>query len=363
MRAVDADVPSLLRRMPLALLYPDGQGLRLQPGKPVPAFLRGVLGCRGWTVWQRMSVLGAAAGWAARRFRCDDRLTVAQLCARLPVTVRTQLIEPLCVAALNTPADTASASVFLRVLRDALFAGPGSSDLLLPLAPLSALLAEPAARWFDRHGVSATTRTRVMHLRRADGNWLVDGERFDAVVLACGASEAARLCEGFAPQWARVATALRFEPIVTVYLHCAGAQLPCPMTSLHTNAQAPAQFAFDLGALGRARGVFAFVISGARPWVERGLDETARAVLAQATAAFAPGQWPQAPAVLHAASEKRATFQCTPALQRPPAQIAAGLWAAGDYVAGPYPATLEGAVLSGELAARGLEGLQQRTLS
>jgi len=56
--------------------------------------------------------------------------------------------------------------------------------------------------------------------------------------------------------------------------------------------------------------------------------------------------------VLHVGAEKRATFQCTPGLQRPPARIAANLWAAGDYVAGPYPATLEGAVRSGRQAAQ-----------
>jgi predicted NAD/FAD-dependent oxidoreductase len=45
--------------------------------------------------------------------------------------------------------------------------------------------------------------------------------------------------------------------------------------------------------------------------------------------------------------EKRATFACTPGLQRPSPGIAPGLLACGDYVAGPYPATLEGAVRSG----------------
>jgi hypothetical protein len=44
--------------------------------------------------------------------------------------------------------------------------------------------------------------------------------------------------------------------------------------------------------------------------------------------------------------EKRATFACTPGLQRPALQIAPGLLACGDYVDGPYPATLEGAVRS-----------------
>jgi len=49
--------------------------------------------------------------------------------------------------------------------------------------------------------------------------------------------------------------------------------------------------------------------------------------------------------------ERRATFACTPGLQRPGVEIAPGLLACGDYVAGPYPATLEGAVRSGLKAA------------
>jgi predicted NAD/FAD-dependent oxidoreductase len=52
--------------------------------------------------------------------------------------------------------------------------------------------------------------------------------------------------------------------------------------------------------------------------------------------------------------EKRATFACTPDLQRPAHEVAAGLLACGDYIAGPYPATLEGAVRSGLAAARRL---------
>ncbi|RYY66495.1 MAG: desaturase, partial [Comamonadaceae bacterium] len=52
------------------------------------------------------------------------------------------------------------------------------------------------------------------------------------------------------------------------------------------------------------------------------------------------------PRVVQTVVEKRATFACTPGLQRPPTYIAAGLAACGDYVQGPYPATLEGAVRS-----------------
>ncbi|MFS2116696.1 FAD-dependent oxidoreductase, partial [Herbaspirillum frisingense] len=56
-------------------------------------------------------------------------------------------------------------------------------------------------------------------------------------------------------------------------------------------------------------------------------------------------------------TEKRATFACTPGLQRPDnTAMPDGLALAGDYVAGDYPATLEGAVRSGGAAARLLAG-------
>ncbi|MFN6996374.1 MAG: phytoene dehydrogenase, partial [Aquincola tertiaricarbonis] len=95
---------------------------------------------------------------------------------------------------------------------------------------------------------------------------------------------------------------------------------------------------------------FAFVISGARDWAALGLEATAEATLLQAQAAFAPGTWPVVPTVLRTLAERRATFLCTPGLDRPPAAVAPGLWAAGDYVEGPYPATLEGAVRAGQAA-------------
>jgi len=354
MREVGVDTNTRLRRLPLALQYPDGQGLALQRGGPVLAFVGAVLRRRGWSWAERLSLLATASRWAALRFRCAGTLSVAVLCQGLPAKVQRQLIEPLCVAALNTPADQASAAVFLRVLRDALFSGAGSSDLLLPCAPLGALLPQPAAAWFERHGVRLHTTSRVTELQPDAGGWRVDGGRFDAVVLACTAAEAARLCAPFAADWAQMAGALRYEPIVTVYLHCAGARLALPMVALHADADAPAQFAFDLGALDGPAGVFAFVISGAREWVDRGLEATAAATLAQALGAFPARTWPTPPALLHVAAEKRATFRCTPGLQRPPPAVMQRLWAAGDYVDGPYPATLEGAVRSGRGAALGL---------
>jgi predicted NAD/FAD-dependent oxidoreductase len=175
-------------------------------------------------------------------------------------------------------------------------------------------------------------------------------------VLACGAKESARLVEALAPAWARQAAAFEYEPIVTAWLRAEGARLPAPIVSLRADPERPAQYAFDLGQLGHAPGLLALVVSGARDWVARGLPEAGEAMRRQAQHDFGLAPWSAALEVVQVMAEKRATFLCTPGLQRPGAAIAPGLVAAGDHVEGPYPATLEGAVRSGLAAARSFPG-------
>ncbi|MEO5698047.1 MAG: FAD-dependent oxidoreductase, partial [Burkholderiaceae bacterium] len=338
-------------RTPLRIAYPDGTGLFLDAGAPIAAFARAVLGNRAWTLRARIALLAAGTGWALRRFRCDPALTVAALTAGLPAAVRSELIDPLCVAALNTSSTEASAEVFLRVLKDALFSGPGSADLLLPRTGLGALLPEPARLWLTNAGADVRLQHRVRSLA-ADGDaWSIDGERFDRVVLASTAIEAARLTLDIAAPWSRSAAALRHEPIVTVYLRSHGTRLPAPMLALRSAERAPAQFVFDRGQLDGADGLLAFVISGAREWVDRGMQATAEATAQQARAEL--GAHLRGPLeTVQTLTEKRATFRCTPGLDRPTMAIAPGLHAAADHVAGPYPATLEGAVRSAHQAVR-----------
>jgi uncharacterized protein with NAD-binding domain and iron-sulfur cluster len=96
------------------------------------------------------------------------------------------------------------------------------------------------------------------------------------------------------------------------------------------------------------------VISGAGPWQELGHDELAKSIHAQ-IAALLPGLRP--PRKTWVIEEKRATFACTPGLERPPtATDLPNVWLAGDYVTGDYPATIEGAVRSGIAVARAIIG-------
>jgi hydroxysqualene dehydroxylase len=353
MRAVGVDVLRAFVRTPLRITYPEGAGLQLRSGSPALAFAAAVLRMRSWRWHERFALLTAASGWALSGFRCDPELTVEALCEHLPQVVRAELIDPLCVAALNTPAADASASVFLRVLKDALLSGRGSADLLLPRAGLGDILPRPAARWLESAGARIEVSRRVGRISAQGDRWLVDDETFDRVVLATNASEAARLARETSADWANTCAALRYEPIVTVYLRSAGARLPEPMLALRASADAPAQFVFDRGQLGGDEGLFAFVISGAQTWVDAGQPATLQATIEQARRAL--GQYLVGPLeVIQMLAEKRATFRCTPLLSRSPMRIAPGFHSAGDHVIGPYPATLEGAVRSGIAAARAL---------
>ncbi|MDD0809635.1 hydroxysqualene dehydroxylase HpnE [Curvibacter sp. RS43] len=367
MRLVGVSPEQGLLRLPLSLRFPDGQGLRL-PAWPAPLdAVAGILGAVGWSWADRLSLLRATLRWQWGDFECPASLSVLDLCQGIRPRVMADLLEPLCVSALNTPIGEASGQVFLRVLRDALAGPSGSSHLLLPRTDLSALWPEAAARWLQVQGHSALCSHRVHTLRRlSGGRWQLDlgdtvgapaTEAFDQLILACPPGEASRLLEqaqGLADgharpvqRWVQQARALRFEAIATVYAQAPGLRLPAPLLALRPQAEAPAQFVFDRGQLGGSQGLLALVVSASS--TDREL--LTQQVLRQARAELSPLglkdlHWQQT------VVEKRATFACTPGLQRPSQAVLTGLQACGDYCAGPYPATLEGAVLSGSAAGR-----------
>ena len=348
MQQVGVDLGAALRRQPLAMQFPDGSGLAL-PDWPAPLdALAGMLLTRSWPLRERLGLLAAAVRWRLHGFVCAPDLSVAQLCARLGPQVRQQLIEPLCVSALNTPAERASAQVFLRVLQDAMFGVAGGSHLLLPQVDLGRLFPTQAAAWLQDQGAQLQVGRRVQTLQPHDGQWQVDGQRFDAVLLAASSQESARLAAQAAAQlpaplqqpvlqWVRTVQSLQHEAIATVYAWQAHARLSQPMLALHSSAAAPAQFVFDRGQLGGPAGLLAFVVSAS----EEDREHTETRVLQQARAQLALELQPVQTVV-----EKRATFACTPQMSRPGVHLAPGLLACGDYVDGPYPATLEGAVRS-----------------
>jgi len=349
LRLVGVSPATALLDLPLTLQFPDGLGLRFA-ALPTPFDVLGaILKARGWSLVDKGVLLHAALAWKRQGFHCADTLSVAELCRGLTPSVQAGLIEPLCVSALNTAPEQASAQVFLRVMRDALFGVPGGSRLLLPRVDLSALFPETAARWLQQRGARLQLGQRIASLQAQGSHWLVQADPFDAVLLATPAPHAAQIVGASArgvpassaasmQRWVATARALQHEAIATVYAWAAHAALAQPMLALRSGAQQPAQFVFDRGQLGGPAGLLAFVVSAAQ-----GERATLQArVLAQARDQLGLSLQPVQTLV-----EKRATFACTPGLQRPSIAIAPGLLACGDHVNGPYPATLEGAVRSG----------------
>ncbi|MEW6514559.1 MAG: hydroxysqualene dehydroxylase HpnE [Pseudomonadota bacterium] len=344
MEKVGADRTALkpLKREFLHLEFP-GQVKVAAPNLPAPLHLGwALLTARGLSFKDKIAAIRFMRAQQARNFRLPEDLSAADLFSahRQPERVRRFLWEPLCLAALNTPVASASAQVFLNVLRDSLAADRAASDLLLPATDFSSLFPEPAARFIASHGGRVVRGTRIRTL--AELNEL---GRFDHKVIAVAPYHLAALLP-------EIAARFRFDwqPIATCYLAYPGATLlPFPMIGLDNGY---AQWIFDRGALCGQPGILAAVISGTGPWQELDHDALAASIHAQ-IAALLPGLRP--PLKHWVIEEKRATFACTPSLERPP--TATGLpnvWLAGDYVAGDYPATLEGAVRSGVAAARSI---------
>ncbi len=370
MHHLGVDLGQALLTLPLGLPQPGGAGLRTPAWAarwPAPAdSLLAMLAHSGWSLGDRLRWLAIAAGWRLRGFVCASQLTVTELCQSVPRAVLRDLIEPLCVSALNVAPERASAAVFLRVMRDAL-AGPVTqlgrhryppAALLLPRSDLGALLPEAAGAWLRAQGHNLWLGHTVQGISGGEGNWrlaLADGRHTHArqVVWATSAPVASRALGALAPDWAASAGALDHTAIATVYAWSPQARLSDPMLALQAapeQAGQVAQFAFDRGQLqGPSHaGLLALVVSDAQGSA-RALEHS---VIAHARQALG---LPDLQA-LQTVVDKRATFACTPGLRRPAAALAPGLVVAGDYVDGPYPATLEGAVRAGDNAAALLQG-------
>jgi len=309
-----------------------------------------------------------------------------------PATLSRKLWEPLCIAALNTTSDIASAQVFLNVLRDSLGAGARDSDLLLPRADLGGLLPDTAAAFLTR-GASVVSEIRLgariqnlkveepgVSIASGSATDLADSERFDGAVLAVPPYEAVRLLTPTALRDARYRSliascdAFEFQPIVTAYLQYRDPpRWPARMLALEP---APHLDLFGQWVFNRSerlrdvgsnkpearrpdtpRGLVAVVISsdGSHREFEQ-IDLLATIAKQLATQCAMPSQPLDARLII----EKRATFACTPALTRPDVETPhPHLVIAGDHVAeaqrtAHYPATLEAAVISGQRAAESL---------
>ncbi len=352
MRKVGADPDKLLLRLPLELRYADGFHLRA-PRLPYPLnLLVALLGAKGLDLAQGFSALRFMASLWARGFRAEPDSSVAQLLDenRQAGVLRTHIWEPLCVSALNTPVDSASAQVFINVLRDGLTGAREASDLLIARTDLGRLFPEPAAEYVRARGGAIELGMPMRRIAHVPGGFrLNDTQMFSCVVIACGPHQAGLLLvqlPELSDALSRI-SAFSYEPIVTCYLqYPESVSLPAPMLGFNGGI---VQWAFDRGRLGGSKGLLAAVISASGAHEDLPKEALVSRIETELKAAL--GELP-APQWTQMITERRATFSCTPALARPEAVTAVpDLMLAGDYVASEYPGTLEAAVRSGIAAA------------
>ncbi|MFD2367373.1 hydroxysqualene dehydroxylase HpnE [Pseudoduganella sp. GCM10020061] len=383
MRLAGLDARHALLKLPLQMRYPPGQGMDFAaPRLPAPLHLLGaLLRARGLGREDKLALarFSSTARWMGWTLHTD--CSVAELLDRFDQTARINRLmwHPLCLAALNTPPERASAQVFLNVLRDSLGARRAASDMLLPRTDLTSAFPAAALNVVQSRGGAVHCATRVDRVAPASGGgWQVDASgsavggalsaQYAGVVLAVPPGAAAALLDPLAAAVEAVAElaaqlrAFDYEPITTCYFQFPPAmRLARPFFALE---DAPAhghfaQFVFDRGHVdpGHA-GLLAAVISCSADAAALPQEQLAASTAAQLAAAFGDPALAQ-PLWSRVITEKRATFACTPGLARPAnATALPGLVLAGDHTASAYPATLEAAVRSGVEAAKLLAALR-----
>lgn len=306
-----------------------------------------------WVVSKARRVPGTRLGdyWdMARITRIRDDTPVADSLRR--GQLYTRLLEPLAVAALNTPAQTGLARLLAAVMRETLLRGGNACSPMLPREGLSEALVDPAiatlrgrgaeVRLGSRIGALVIEHGRITALRGPDGVVAVDPG--DAVLLATPPWVAADLLPGLVAPDA-------FEAILNIhYLHAADPHGPLADAGFIGLIHGTAEWLF------MKPGHVSVTISAANGRVNDSAHAIAVAVWPDVVEALGLDEGMKAAMPPYrVVKEKRATFAATAEQdrRRPAARtaLAANLALAGDWTETGLPATIEGAIRSGRIAA------------
>jgi len=337
-------------RLPLALTIPGHFALKT-PALPAPLHLiAGLLLAQGLPLSERLAAIRFAVALRLRNFRLAQDMSVASLLAlyRQDGKIGRLLWEPLCLAALNTPIQQASAQVFLNVLRDSFSHARSDSDVVLPRTDLSSLFPLAAGEFIREHGGKIITGRRIRSIEHDGGNftlgWENGADTFSQVICATAPQHTLPLLAGLADMapTMKMLNGFDYQPIATIYLQYPhDTCLPGPMLGLTGEFS---QWVFDRGLTHGTPGLLAVIISAEGEYQDWPAEQLAGKVHDELQQAFAL----PAPLWHKVIIERRASFACTVGLERPGQTTGLkNFYLAGDYTAGDYPATIEGAVRSG----------------
>lgn len=348
----------------LVLHHPD-RGFRTfrLPVLPSPLHLAAGIATSGlFSPGDTLRMMRAGAALAAFRDEAPGRtasMTVGEwldAAGQSPET-RRSFWEPLAVSIMNEHCASASALVFIRSLRTAFLQGRRNAAIALPTVGLSALYVDAAVAAITRTGGEVRCGQDVVATKTDDNGveavQLRDGTTVPcaALILAVPPMKAAALL----PDDLRAAgllagmAAAPSSPIVSVHLWYASDFMPHDFCGVIGRR---VQWVFNRRKICRAPapgGHLSAVISAARDELTMTNDELTHAAARDLASVYGPAAGSPVHAVV--IREKRATFACTPAVERmrPGAQTPVrNLLLAGDWTATGLPATIEGAIMSGE---------------
>ncbi len=353
------------------------------PNLPAPwHLLAGIFASNGFNLRQKLEVL--RLGYAldsARHARNDSGgHTVEEWLERLgqSETLRRNLWDLLCIAALNEDPRIASAVLFERVLRLALFTSPTDSRIGLARAGLSDCYTEAAAAYIvarggrvetgrsvsefliSGRGATAGSRTPRPEPRfTCEGLRLGDGEVIQArtVLSTVPSFQLGRLLPPDllrSEPFFRAATSLRPTPIISINLWFDRAVTDLDFVGLRGTT---VQWLFNKGKIfGSHEGYVSLVLSGAHQHIHRSKGELL-AIALQELGDLLPVTRQARLGHSIIIKERFATFSPSveaEALRPPSTTPVRGLYLAGDWTATGLPATIEGAVKSGYTAAEAI---------
>jgi hydroxysqualene dehydroxylase len=368
----------LLEQTDLRLDYVDPRGPSALDCPPIPAPLHLLVGILGFRVPWRVKFDAVRLGLAVRFGRPPEGITLAEYFRRTGQSDETRrlLWDPLALAILNQVPSRAAAVLFYNVYREAFLASRSNSRLVF-LRRGWATLHERLIGYFEGRGGRLLRRARALQLLlengRATGVAFALGaqgreaiargtpasagsEPGDAVVLAVPwHAVSALLPEGLRsqPPWEGL-TRLGAAPIVSVELWVDRLVVDRLMIGLRDSQL---EWVFDKGRLHGRDGApqhLSFIVSAAYRSAERPKAELV-ALAEEALRRYFPvmsGATVTRSLVLR---EAEATFASDPGAEElRPANTTPvpGLFLAGDWTDTGLPATIEGAVRSGNAAAR-----------
>lgn len=368
LNSIQADTSQLFKQLPHRMLMLDTQtgkttfDLNL-PTYPAPLHLLfGVLGIKGLSAIEKVQLLLRFNRLLNTQIKIDLPVREWLTQAKLPVKYITHLLEPVCLAALTTHPQLASAKAFQSVLQQTFNAPASFTDLLIPTTDLSQIFPVLAEQFILQHGGEVRTRCKVKQLNIENSqvkSLQLDNEvlEFEQVILATPARVTAKLLEpdDSCANIVKQIKQLKYEPVSTLYLQFSQpVSLPYPMLGL-LNGQA--EWVFELSVSAHSH-ILAVVISAQGNATELSADELLKAVHKELTVCIA-----NLPELLDSKLiiDKYASFQCHTNVDKNRPTIDTdlrNLKLCGDYVyieennRPGLPSTLEGAMRSGVKCAQ-----------